>query len=42
MIGLIIAIIGHIINSRALVIAGIAVIGLVSAYFAFVLQPVAR
>jgi len=30
---------GHIIHSRTLIITGILVIGLGSAYFSFVLQP---
>ncbi len=40
--GLVIGVFGHIIHSRTLVITGILVIGLVSAYFSFVLQPVGR
>jgi hypothetical protein len=38
-LGLVIGVFGHIIGSRTLIIAGILVIGLVSAYFSFVLQP---
>jgi hypothetical protein len=38
-LGLIIGVFGHIISSRWLVILGILIIGLVSAYFSFVLQP---
>jgi hypothetical protein len=38
-VGLVIGVFGHIINSRTLIITGIAVIGLVSAYFSFVAQP---
>ena len=38
-VGLLIGVFGHIIKSRALIITGILVIGLVSAYFSFVLQP---
>ncbi len=38
-LGLIVGVIGHIIKSRTLIITGILVIGLVSAYFSFVLQP---
>jgi hypothetical protein len=38
-VGLAIGVFGHIINSRTLIITGIAVIGLVSAYFSFVAQP---
>ncbi len=41
-LGLLIGVFGHIINSRALIITGIAVIGLVSAYFSFVAQPGSR
>ncbi len=37
--GLLVGIYGHLIQSRALILAGILVIGLVSAYFSFVLQP---
>jgi hypothetical protein len=37
--GLLIGVLGHIIRSRTLIITGILVIGLVSAYFSFVLQP---
>ncbi|MGI8713557.1 MAG: hypothetical protein ACR2NR_10320 [Solirubrobacteraceae bacterium] len=38
-VGLVIGVFGHIIHSRALILAGILIIGLVSAYFSFVLQP---
>jgi hypothetical protein len=38
-LGLVIGVFGHIIGSRTLIITGILVIGLVSAYFSFVLQP---
>jgi hypothetical protein len=38
-IGLLVGIFGHIIGSRTLIITGILVIGLLSAYFSFVLQP---
>jgi F0F1-type ATP synthase assembly protein I len=38
-VGLAIGVFGHIIHSRTLIITGILVIGLVSAYFSFVLQP---
>jgi F0F1-type ATP synthase assembly protein I len=38
-LGLVIGVLGHIIHSKPLIIAGILVIGLVSAYFSFVLQP---
>jgi hypothetical protein len=37
--GLLVGVYGHIIKSRALIVTGILVIGLVSAYFSFVLQP---
>jgi hypothetical protein len=40
--GLVIGVFGHIIKSRTLIITGILVIGLVSAYFSFVLQPSGR
>jgi F0F1-type ATP synthase assembly protein I len=39
LVGLSIGVFGHIIHSRTLIITGILVIGLVSAYFSFVLQP---
>jgi F0F1-type ATP synthase assembly protein I len=38
-IGLVIGVFGHIIHSRPLILTGILIIGLVSAYFSFVLQP---
>jgi hypothetical protein len=38
-LGLVIGVFGHVIGSRTLIITGILVIGLVSAYFSFVLQP---
>jgi cytochrome c oxidase subunit IV len=38
-VGLVIGVFGHIIHSRLLIITGILIIGLVSAYFSFVLQP---
>jgi hypothetical protein len=38
-IGLLIGVSGHIVRSRTLIVTGILIIGLVSAYFAFVLQP---
>jgi len=41
-LGLLIGVVGHIIKSRALIITGILVIGLISAYFSFVLQPSGR
>ena len=41
-VGLAIGVFGHIIQSRTLIITGILVIGLVSAYFSFVLQPSGR
>lgn len=37
--GLVVGVYGHLIRSRALILTGILVIGLVSAYFSFVLQP---
>jgi hypothetical protein len=37
--GLLVGVFGHIIHSRALIITGILLIGLGSAYFSFVLQP---
>ena len=40
--GLLVGVFGHIIRSRALIITGILVIGLVSAYFSFVLEPGSR
>ena len=41
-IGLAIGVLGHISNSRWLIITGILIIGLVSGYFSFVLQPSGR
>jgi hypothetical protein len=38
-LGALIGIYGHIIHSRALILSGIVIIGAVSAYFSFVLQP---
>jgi hypothetical protein len=40
--GLAIGVVGHIIHSRLLILTGILVIGIVSAYFSFVLQPSGR
>jgi hypothetical protein len=40
--GLLVGVFGHIVRSRWLIITGILVIGLVSAYFSFVLQPSGR
>ena len=40
--GFLIGVAGHIIRSRTLIITGILVIGLASAYFSFVLQPSGR
>lgn len=37
--GAVIGVFGHVIHSRALILTGILVIGLASAYFSFVLQP---
>ena len=36
--GLLVGVAGHIVKSRTLIITGILIIGLVSAYFSFVLQ----
>jgi hypothetical protein len=41
-VGLAIGVLGHISRSRWLIITGILIIGLVSAYFSFVLQPSGR
>ncbi len=41
-VGLLIGVFGHIIRSRALILTGILVIGIVSAYFSFVLEPGSR
>jgi hypothetical protein len=41
-IGLVVGVFGHIIHSRPLIVTGILVIGLGSAYFSFVLQPGAK
>lgn len=38
-LGLVIAVFGHIIRSRTLILTGLIVIGGVSAYFAWVVQP---
>ena len=38
-LGFLIGIFGHIIKSRTLIITGILVIGIVSAYYVFALQP---
>ena len=38
-LGFAVGIFGHIIRSRTLVIAGIVVVGLVSVYYALVLEP---
>jgi hypothetical protein len=37
--GLLIGVLGHLSRSRTLILTGILIIGLVSSYFAFVLQP---
>jgi hypothetical protein len=37
--GLVVGVFGHLIRSRTVIVTGILIIGLVSAYFAFVLQP---
>jgi hypothetical protein len=41
-VGLAVGVFGHIIHSRTMIVTGILVIGLVSAYFSFVLQPGGR
>jgi hypothetical protein len=41
-VGLIVALFGHIIHSRPLIVTGLVVIAGVSAYFSFVLQPTGR
>jgi hypothetical protein len=38
-LGFLIGVFGHIIRSRPLILAGIIVIGAVSAYYVFALQP---
>jgi hypothetical protein len=40
--GLVVGVFGHIIRSRTLILTGILIIGLASAYFSFVLQPGSR
>ena len=40
--GFVVGVFGHIIHSRTLILTGILVIGLTSAYFSFVLQPSGR
>lgn len=40
--GLIVGVFGHIVKSRTLILTGILLIALVSAYFSFVLQPSGR
>jgi hypothetical protein len=37
--GLVVGVFGHLIQSRVLIVTGILIIGGVSAYFTFVLQP---
>ncbi len=37
--GLVVGVFGHIIKSRTLILTGIIIIALASAYFSFVLQP---
>jgi hypothetical protein len=37
--GLVVCVLGHISKSRTLILTGLLVIGLASAYFSFVLQP---
>jgi hypothetical protein len=38
-VGVLIGVFGHVIRSRALILTGIIIIGGVTAYFSFVLQP---
>jgi hypothetical protein len=38
-LGFVIGVYGHVIKSRTLILTGILVIGLVSAYYVFALQP---
>jgi hypothetical protein len=38
-LGFVIGVYGHVIKSRTLILTGIIVIGLVSAYYVFALQP---
>jgi hypothetical protein len=38
-VGLVIGVFGHIIRSRGLILTGIIIIGAITAYFSFVLQP---
>jgi hypothetical protein len=38
-LGLVIGVYGHVIKSRTLIVTGILIIGLLSVYFSFVLQP---
>ena len=40
--GLLVGIVGHLVRSRTLIITGILVIGLVSAYFSFIAQPTGK
>jgi hypothetical protein len=40
--GLLVGVFGHIISSRTLILTGILIIGGVSAYFSFVVQPGSR
>ncbi len=40
--GLAVGVLGHLASSRTLILTGILIIGLVSAYFSFVLQPGGR
>lgn len=37
--GLLVGVFGHVIRSRTLIVTGILIIGLVSAYFAWFVQP---
>ena len=38
-VGLVIGVVGHLTRSRLLILAGILIIAVVSAYFSFALQP---
>ena len=41
-LGFVIGVFGHIIKSRTLILTGILVIGMVSTYYVFVLEPAGR
>lgn len=38
-LGLLIGVLGHVVKSRTLIVSGLLIIGLLSVYFSFVLQP---